>query len=109
MSMNTNSINIIKYKTHLSTDGITTTILLAFTGEFGQSPKYNPEVHHLGFFPSSFLLPPSKLQLRAHSHTTENQAGGLHLGGGGHTNGRREGGGCNPKGRKGGRLGLGGG
>ena len=47
MNTNTNSTNIIKYKTLQSIDGITITVLLAFTGEFGQSPKFDPEVHHL--------------------------------------------------------------
>jgi hypothetical protein len=35
--MNTNSTNIIKYKTLQSTDGITITVLLAFTGSLGKS------------------------------------------------------------------------
>jgi hypothetical protein len=37
MNVNTNSTNIIKYKTLHSTDGITITVLLAFTGSLGKS------------------------------------------------------------------------
>jgi hypothetical protein len=37
MNTNTNSKNIIKYKTLQSTHGITITVLLAFTGSFGKS------------------------------------------------------------------------
>jgi hypothetical protein len=47
INTNTKSTNIIKYKTLHSTDGITITVLLAFTGSFGQIPKYDPEVNHL--------------------------------------------------------------
>jgi hypothetical protein len=37
MNTNTNSTNIIKYKTLHSTDGITITVLLAFIGSLGKS------------------------------------------------------------------------
>jgi hypothetical protein len=67
-----------EYK-HKSTDGITTTILLAFTEEFGQSPKCDPEVHHLGFFLSSFL-PPTNSPIETCTHTKKIRWGRTTLG-----------------------------
>ena len=52
MDTNTNSTNIIKYEPLQSKDEITITVLLAFTGSLGKSPKNDLGVHHLFLTPN---------------------------------------------------------
>jgi hypothetical protein len=60
MNTNTNSTNIIKYKTLQLTDGITITVLLAFTGSLGKSLSTIRKSTTLGSsLPPSFFLPPN--------------------------------------------------
>jgi hypothetical protein len=113
---NTFNMDVIKYRTHKSTNGIIHHYFTCLHRKFGQGPKNDPEVHHLEFSPFSHsFLPSTKIQLETCTNATKIQAGkGLHLGegkvgGGGVKNRDKRGGGCTRGTRGRGRLGFGGG
>ena len=72
MNTNTNSTNIIKYKTPHLTDGITITVLLAFTEVWAKIPKNDPEVHHLFLTPNLVHQILMKKKLKDNTAPTRN-------------------------------------